>query len=357
LRARTIAMATRQNPRRKRTTRAFAAAFDWASWPDQRLLDLRLCDLGLTLVGTPLADRILRLYVELARRHLRIRPHIWLSHEWFAPDGVPGFAAPFYLAHPRLLELERSQMLDAEGGTQRTCMQILRHEAGHAIDNAYRLHRRADFRRVFGKSRPYPDWYRPHPESRRFVLHLDCWYAQSHPAEDFAETFAVWLTPGSDWRARYAGWPALEKLRYVDRLMHEIADRPPLVRSRLRQDSLHTLQTTLRAHYARRKSRYAADIPAVYDADLRRLFGNAGAGRREAASFLRRVQPELRERVARWTRQPAYTIDQVLREMVARCRVLRLQLDRSERQSAQDAALLVAVHTLSVLRGRRRVAI
>ena len=26
-------------------------------------------------------------------------------------------------------------------------------------------------------------------------MHLDPWYAQSHPDEDFAETFAVWLTP------------------------------------------------------------------------------------------------------------------------------------------------------------------
>ncbi|MBI5865758.1 MAG: hypothetical protein HZB38_14865 [Planctomycetes bacterium] len=326
----------------------------WADWSDDALLGLRFCDLRVGLFATPLADRVVRLYVELARRHLRARPHVWLSHEWFAPDGVPGFAAPFYLAHPRLMELERSQMLEVEGGSPQSCMQILRHEAGHAIDHAYRLYRRADYRRIFGRCRPYPDWYRPRPDSRRFVLHLDSWYAQSHPAEDFAETFAVWLTPESDWRRRYRNWPAARKLEYVDWLMNEIAGSPPAVRSRARLEPLSALRTTLREHYQRRRARYANDVPVVYDADLQRLFEACGGRGRTAAAFLRRAQPELRELVARWTGQPAYTIDQVLREMAVRCRRLGLHATRSARRMTQDAAVLVTVHTLNFLRGRRR---
>src|SRR5256885_16453644 len=78
---------------------------------------------------------------------------------------------------------------------------ILRHEAGHALDNAYRLRRRKRWRAVFGPaSLPYPARYRARPGSRRYVHHLGEWYAQAHPSEDFAETFAVWLTPKSGWR-------------------------------------------------------------------------------------------------------------------------------------------------------------
>jgi hypothetical protein len=106
-------------------------------------------------------------------------------------------------------------------------MRILRHEAGHVIDNAFQLRRRLHRRRTFGlPSVPYPEFYSPKPYSKSYVLHLDSWYAQSHPDEDFAETFAVWLTPTSQWRQRYAGWSALKKLECMDVLMTSIRDRP-----------------------------------------------------------------------------------------------------------------------------------
>ena len=155
---------------------------------------------------------------DLQRRGMRFRPHVWLSEEWFSPDGVPGIAVPFYMAHPRLMRLERQFMDEVEGGNANWLTRILRHEIAHALDNAYRLRRRKEWRRVFGRaSRPYPDIYRPRPASRDFVLHLGHWYAQSHPTEDFAETFAVWLQPKARWRREYQGWPALRKLEYVDR--------------------------------------------------------------------------------------------------------------------------------------------
>ena len=171
--------------------------FEWESWPLEDLLDLRLCELHLTIEGSEVADRITQLYEELDRKGIRFRPHVWLSSDWFSPVGVPGIAIPFYLAHPRLKKLEYRMMYEVEGGTRTWCMQLLRHETGHAIDTAYRLNRRASWRRLFGKaSKPYPKYYNPKPFSRNYVLHLDWWYAQSHPTEDFAETFAVWLKPG-----------------------------------------------------------------------------------------------------------------------------------------------------------------
>ncbi len=176
---------------------------EWATWTDEKLLELRMCDLGLSIEGTDLEQWIGQLQAELRARGLKFRPHFWLSDEWFTPDGVPGIAIPFYLAQPRLAKLELAQMLEVEGGDPQSCLRILRHEAGHAIDNAYRLRRRPTRRRVFGTpDTPYPEYYTPKPYSKSFVHHLDHWYAQSHPDEDFAETFAVWLDPESMWSTR-----------------------------------------------------------------------------------------------------------------------------------------------------------
>ena len=240
---------------------------------DEQLLDLRLSDLPLRIEGTSLERRVERLYHELGERGIRFKPHVWLSEEWFTPDGVPGIAIPFYLAHPRLMKLERKQMLQVEGGTEAECMRILRHEAGHAVDHAFRLHFKQRWRELFGSfAEPYPDSYRPRPNSRQYVLHLNAWYAQAHPAEDFAETFAVWLTPGSRWRRRYQGWPALRKLEYVDQLMEEVAGSPPKNKLRSKVIPLSEIKFTLREHYRRKREIYALEWPAYYDRDLRRIF-------------------------------------------------------------------------------------
>jgi len=232
----------------------------WADLSDDELLDWRICDLGVRLDGSPLEERIERLYWELDLRELSFRPHCWLSDDWFSPEGVPGIAIPFYLVHPRLARLERSQMLEVEGGTRQWCLRILRHEAGHAIDTAYGLHRLRRWQAVFGKSsQPYPEEYEPKPYSKSFVRHLENWYAQSHPDEDFAETFAVWLKPRSNWRAQYEGWPALKKLEFVDEVISEIRHRRPIVTSRERVEPVRQIRKTLRTHYAQKRKRYGWD--------------------------------------------------------------------------------------------------
>ncbi len=122
----------------------------WTRYSDEKLLDLRICDLDLTFDDTALVALRDQLYAELAQHRIRIKPHCWLSDDWFSPDGIPGIAIPFYMAHPRLMRLERKKMLEVEGGTKSWCMRILRHEAGHAIDTAFRLHRRKAYREMFG---------------------------------------------------------------------------------------------------------------------------------------------------------------------------------------------------------------
>ncbi len=326
---------------------------------DEQLLEMRLCDLPVRIEGSVIERRVQRLYDELAARGLRFRPHVWLSSEWFSPDGVPGIAIPFYLAHPRLEKLEHRQMLEVEGGSEKSCMRILRHEAGHTIDTAYRLHYRKRWRELFGSYRqPYPTSYRPRPNSRAYVLHLDSWYAQAHPAEDFAETFAVWLTPGSRWRQRYKGWPALRKLEYVDELMREIAGKPPVIRARRKVEPLRELKQTLREHYRQKRMYYADEWPDFYDRDLRRLFSDHPryAHRPTAADFLRRIRPQIREVVAEWTGTYQYTIDQVLADMIDRCRELKLRLALPERVAVQQAMIMLTVQTMNYIHaGHHRV--
>jgi hypothetical protein len=338
-----------------------AARPDWADLPDEQLLDLRFSDLGLTIEGSWLEPRLTALREELHARGLTFEPHYWLSSEWFTPDGVPGVAIPFYLAHPRLMRLEKAQMLEVEGGTPEWCLQILRHEAGHAFDNAYDLRRRRRRVRVFGPpSTPYPDFYLPRPYSKSFVLHLDSWYAQSHPDEDFAETFAVWLTPDSDWRARYADWPALKKLEYVDELMREIAGRTPVLATRRRVEPLDKLRSTLRRHYERKRAHYGVQHPDFYDRDLRRLFSDDEEHHRNprAARFIYRIRRDVRRLVAEWTGAYQYTIDQVIQDMIRRCDELGLRLKYPEARTKLDFTMLLTVQTMNYLHsGRHRVAL
>lgn len=333
----------------------------WADLPDDELVDVRFCELGLTIEGSWIEPRVTALHEELKARGFTFLPHVWLSSEWFTPDGVPGIAIPFYLAHPRLMRLENAQMLEVEGGTPEWCLQILRHEAGHAYDNAYDLRKRRRRVRVFGRpSVPYPDFYLPKPYSKSFVLHLDSWYAQSHPDEDFAETFAVWLTPDSDWRVRYADWPALKKLEYMDELMTEIAGAPPRVSTRRAVEPLDRLRSTLRRHYQRKHEHYGVRHPDFYDRDLRKLFSAGPEYRKnpKASRVIHRIRRDVRRLVAEWTGAYQYTIDQVVEDIIRRCDELGLRLKYPEPRTKLDFTMLVTVQTMNYLHsGRHQVAL
>ncbi len=320
-----------------------------------------MCDLGLSIEGTVIERRIRDLHAELATRGITFRPHFWLSDDWFTPDDIPGVAIPFYLAHPRLARLELAQLLEVEGGTKAWCMRILRHEMGHAIDNAYYLQRRRKRQKLFGlSSTPYPEYYTPKPHSKSFVLHLDSWYAQSHPDEDFAETFAVWLDPRSVWAKRYAGWPALKKLEYLDALMAQTAGTDPLMTTRRLMEPLSSLRKTLREHYTAKRRRYGLEYPDFYDRDLRKLFSDAPehAGNVSAAKFLTRVRRDVRRLVARWTGEYQYRIDQVLNDMIVRCEAIGLHLATPEDRAKPDFMVLLTVQTMNYLHGgRHRIAL
>jgi Putative zinc-binding metallo-peptidase len=315
-------------------------AFPWAHMADEELLALRFCDLKLSIDRSPLKRSVERLYSELESRGIGVRPHVWLSEEWFSPDGVPGIAVPFYLAHPRLEQLERHIMREVEGGNARWFMRILRHEAGHALDNAYRLRRRKRWREVFGPaSLQYPHRYKARPGSRRYVHHLGEWYAQAHPTEDFAETFAVWLKPNSDWRRSYAEWPAFNKLNAVEELVASVRGQRAPVRNRLRIEPLDQNTRTLAEHYRRKLARNQHFRRGLTDELLQRIFGSERPqrGTTRAAALLRAQKIPLVNAVARELGMERYSVEQILRMLIERSESLMLFVQGSRREAIRNS--------------------
>ncbi|MGH8210850.1 MAG: putative zinc-binding metallopeptidase [Steroidobacteraceae bacterium] len=312
----------------------------WTRLSDEELLKLRFCDLKLSIDRPALRRQIARLYLELESRGIHFRPHVWLSEEWFSPDGVPGIAVPFYLAHPRLERLERRVMREAEGGNSRWCMRILRHEAGHALDNAYRLRRRKRWREVFGPaSLRYPAHYKARPGSRRYVHHLGEWYAQAHPTEDFAETFAVWLKPKSAWRKSYADWPAFNKLNVVEELMSRVRAQRAPVRNRLRIEPIDQNTRTLEQHYRHKLAHHRHYRRGLADELLRRIFSaeRLRKGAVRAAALLRAQKIPLTNAVARNLAMEPYSVQQILRMLIERCETLKLHVRGGRRDAVRHS--------------------
>ena len=182
-------------------------------------------------------------------------------------------------------------------------MMYMRHEAGHVFNYAYRLYTTPEWRRLFGPFfRAYRDDYRPVPFSRSFVRHIEGWYAQKHPDEDFAETFAVWLTPRSAWRRQYKGWPAMEKLRYTERVARALADVEPIVNTGEVDITPDDIGETVQQFYERAAEERQARIELALDAHLGKIF--LSRRRREskpAAAIIEKYQADLVDKIAYWT--------------------------------------------------------
>lgn len=322
---------------------------------DEQLLQMRICDLKLRIAGTELESRIETFYRELEGKGISFKPLCYLGDEWFCPEGSTTIAIPFYLAHPRLKKLEEKMMLEVEGGTESWCMRLLRHEMGHVLNHAYLLQKDRRWKKLFGP--PYLEYsesFRARPYSKRFVRHLEGWYAQSHPEEDFAETVAIWLTPELDWRLQYRDWQALEKIQYVDGLMQKLAAKPPLVFSKAKMSEASRLRSRLAAYYKKRRRIYAQDFPDFFDADLRKLFVDAATSpaTERAATFLRRATKPILHAVSTWTGEPKFTLNRLLRELIDRCAELDLRLRSDDGAGLEIAAYLATLASHYRLTGK-----
>jgi len=321
---------------------------DWAALSDDELLERKISQLGLQLDGTPLQPLIQQLYDELSQKGLIFHPPCHVGDEWFVPVGIPAIFIPFFLLNDRLRELERKIILEVEGERPEWFMKLIRHEAAHTYAYAYQLFRKRKWQQTFGLSstEETPSFYRPRPYSRSFVVHLDDWYAQSHPDEDFAETFAVWLTPGLDWRARYRDWKALQKLEYVDELMRSLAGQAPPALPDYRASDHDCLNLKLKTYYARKRKAYEHSFPNFYDNDLRRLFdaGEAAAGHVLASEYLRRHRRQLEDAVCEWTNENKYRVNQLLNRLITRCDQLGLHIKAYDpKQHLQVAAYITTL--------------
>ncbi len=278
-------------------------AFEKAPPDVQELLTKPIKELGLKLEGSPIERLVHQLYRELERKGLsKFRPLVYLSDEWGCPSGEPVIGVPFYLADPKLARLEK-EMNDLEDRDE--IMMYLRHEAGHAFNYAYLLYRTPEWRDLFGPfRRPYRDAYRPVPFSRRYVRHIAGWYAQKHPDEDFAETFAVWLTPRSQWRKRYKGWSALAKLRYVDRMARRFRAAEPLRKRGHTDVTVEEMETTVEDFYKQAIEEQGHAVELALDTDLVDIFKvsrRKKRGVRPAGDLLRENRKVLVDKVTYWT--------------------------------------------------------
>ncbi len=311
---------------------------------DEDILKLRFKNLPLSIENTDVEKCVDQLYSELDQKGLNFRPQIFLGDEWFSPEGMNAISIPFYLANTRLKNLEKTLMLEVEGGTHEWFMKLLRHEAGHCFDHCYKFSKRKKWSQVFGSPdiEYNPETYRPQPYSKSYVKHLDRWYAQAHPDEDFAETFAVWLNTNIDWKKEYAGWPAaLKKLNYIETIAKESTKLKNTSEKGRTPSNIKNLTSTLEKYYHKRKRENADEYPDFYDSDLKFIFdGEKNLTKREASAsrFMNKHRKSIVSTVAWATNERKYTIDSLVRRLALRCQILELKIGKSETQTTMDVA-------------------
>lgn len=311
----------------------------------QEILGKPIRELGLKIEGSPLERFVQQLYRELeAKKLVKFRPAVYLTDEWGCPPGEPIIGIPFYLAHPELALLEK-QTNDLEDA--REIMMFLRHEAGHAFNYAYKLHRTPEWKQLFGPfRRPYHDNYRPVLFSRNHVRYLPGWYAQKHPDEDFAETFAVWLTPRSAWRKRYRGWGAMAKLLYMDRIARELGATDPLRRRAETDLTVDEMEMTVADFYHRNgQELQLSDL--LVDTDLRDIFD--ASKRRKSAKpaqlFLQQHRKTVVDKVTYWTGAQRPLVKKLVEAIEKRLGELNLFADHAR---ASEHLVQITVYTTAL---------
>jgi hypothetical protein len=300
------------------------------------LLQTRMCDLDVSLRHSPLQPLVELFFKELTARGLKkLRPAVYLGDEWFSPRGVVAIAIPFYLADPRLIDLERGMMTRVEGETKDWFLRLIRHEAGHCFDHAYGLSKTRQWQELFGDPNlPYdPDNYNSLPFSRKYVKNLAENYAQSHPIEDFAETFAVWMRGPDYWRQRYDLRPiVLEKLCYIEAMAKKYSNRKPFATEKSRMCSARRLRITLQTYYDRRIAAEGVKHGKAADQKLQKIFQTPRPHTEPLSPWLTSNRESVIDRAAKAARGRKYEAKAIYSVLGNRSQQMGLTIDPKNRQ-------------------------
>ena len=328
------------------------------NWETERyaLLNTRICDLQLNFEETVLYRCIQKLYAELEGKKCQFKPAYYFTcggDEWGCPDRVPIIGMPFHLADNRLIRIEREMGYTIYD--RRDLLFLLRHETGHAINYAYKLYKAPSWRNIFGDfNKVYPAnfKYKFNPFSRNYVKSQGDpkYYAQAHPDEDFAETFAVWLTPRSNWRNTYKKWPSLKKLEFVDGVMRSLRTKKPHLSSGPQHSPYQSEKYTLIEYYGEDLDNYKDKALGIYDEDLRRIFASPSNGYKRflpAKDLIRKNRRFLIATIARWTGAREKAVAPAIIKFFHRSRELKLALPLEE--EGYGLASLAALGTTVVM--------
>ena len=297
----------------------------------RKLLSTKLNEMPFAIRGSHLETSVNRLDAELDKAGIVFKPGTYLSDGWGCPSGVPIIGIPFYLADLNVYSVV-DEFIDPAPWDDAEIIRYLRHECGHALNYAYRLYKEPDWEKTFGfYSKPYKDNYKSVPFDTHFVRHSAGWYAQKHPDEDFAETFAVWLAPDANWREVYADTPALPKLLYIDSIVKAFGGKRPGLTEGELDRPLAELDMTLRAwcRLMQRYGRKKTALPCIIDEDLRRLFPDKEGS--PAVEFLEANNRQLIRAVHDWTGVSRDLLNSLVHELTKRVKDLGLRVEANNR--------------------------
>jgi hypothetical protein len=323
----------------------------------QKLLQSRICDLTLKVEDT-LFDCLAQVTGELRAKGITFIPGYYLGDDDFwTADRATSVNVPWYLANTLLWQIVNDHLFEY---SRDEVLMYLRHETGHAINYAFELWKRKDWTQTFGEfRRPYRDVYSSNSWSREYVRYLHragmYHYAQKHPDEDFAETFAVWLDPTSRWRRRYRDWQvALAKLEYIDRIIdvEGVCRGTPHNQRMGKRVGFETIKETV-ADYL--DIAHAVDPDLVeYRRDLLEIFPRRSERARStqnalsAARFIQQHQRVLTDKIGGWIGDSdRRVISRFLRQLQALCTYEHLVVPESQRnEKLVDLTIVATWHVL-----------
>lgn len=299
---------------------------------DKEILNTRVKDLYLPN-SFPNKDVLKVLSALLKDKNIKWRPNYWPSNEWFSPDGIGGFAIPFTLYHPRLIRLEKKIVGFCEGESKKEFLKLICHETGHAIDNAYRLRLLKKRQKIFGlSSSDYPTSYKPNPNTDEYVSYLSDYYAQAHPDEDWAETFAVWLSQ-PNWKSKYQNLNAILKLEYLDSVMAFVSEKEDFkIATNTVSHSKHETRTVEEVLINKRKS-LKLNHPNFYERLIADNFEKS-SGVIKAYSFLKNNKKDILTPLKLYSKE-AWSIERSFDQILKECKEKKYYLKHTPTETKE----------------------